>query len=369
MPVPVTVPAAAPTRLDPAERAAIEAAIARVVAEGPWIGGPAVEQFESDFANYFGAREVLGVANGTDALALAFAALDLVPGSGILVAANEGGYAASAARQVGLEPIVMDIDPDTLMPSVATASSGDDVRVAAVVVTHLHGDAVDLSRLDGWRRERGLRLIEDCAQATGLRVDGRHVGLTGDAATYSFYPTKNLGALGDGGAVVIADPEEAARARSLAQYGWGERFRVELRGGRNSRLDPLQAAILSARLPFLDRRNEARREISRRYRATVEPLARLYGDAATTVAHHAVVIDHHVESLAHLLAGRGIQTARHYPFLDNEMPGLGIPNSALTPNANKLRDQSLSLPCFPELEPHEIDRVISVLEGWVSAHE
>jgi aminotransferase EvaB len=369
VPLPVTVPAAAPTRLDPSERAAIEAAIARVVRDGPWIGGPAVAQFESDFAAYLGAREVLGVANGTDALALAFAALELAPGSGILIAANEGGYAATAARQVGLEPMVMDIDPDTLMPSVATACTADDPRVAAVVVTHLHGDAVDLAGLDAWRRGRGLRLIEDCAQAAGLRVDGRHLGLTGDAATFRFYPTKNLGALGDGGAVVVADSEAAARARSLAEYGWRERFRIELPGGRNSRLDPLQAAILSARLPFLDRRNEARREISRRYRATLGPVARMYGDPATTVAHHAVVIEDQIEGLADLLAGHGVQTARHYPFLNTEMPGLGIRNSTATPNANKLRDQSLSLPCFPELEPHEIELVISVLEGWVDAHE
>ena len=148
MSLPLTVPAAAPTRLDPAERAAVTEAIARVVTDGPWIGGSAVERFESDFADYLGATEVVGVGNGTDALALAFAALDLSRGSGILVAANEGGYSASAARQAGLEPIVMDIDGTTLMPTVATAEAAMTSKTSAVVVTHLHGDAVDIPSLD-----------------------------------------------------------------------------------------------------------------------------------------------------------------------------------------------------------------------------
>jgi aminotransferase EvaB len=365
VPVPVTVPAAAPTRLEPAERAAIDEAIARVVTDGPRIGGPAVEQFESDFATYLGAHDVLGVANGTDALSLAFTGLELPPGSGILIVANEGGYAATAARQAGFEPVVMDIDQATLMPSAATARAADAPHVAALVLTHLHGDAVDLAELDGWRRERGLRLVEDCAQAAGLRVDERHVGLTGDAAAFSFYPTKNLGGLGDGGALVFADPETATRARSLAQYGWGERFRVEIAGGRNSRLDPLQAAILSARLPFLDARNEVRRTISARYRGALAAGGRIYGDPVTTVAHHSVAIVERRDALATLLEDRGIQTARHYPYLLTEMPGLLLGRSTPTPQAVRLRDQSLSLPCFPEMTAAEVDTVVFALEEWV----
>jgi len=367
VPVHVAVPAAAPTRLDPAERAAIDAAIAAVISDGPWIGGTAVEQFEAEFSEYLGASDAVGVANGTDALVLAFVALDLPPDSGVLIVANEGGYAANAARQAGLEPVIMDVDATMLVPSVATAEAALTPNVAAMVITHLHGDAVDLLELDAWRREHGLRLIEDCAQAAGLRIEGRHVGLTGDAATFSFYPTKNLGALGDGGAVVFADDDVAARARSLAQYGWGERFRIEVAGGRNSRLDSLQAAVLSARLPFVDARNRARREISARYREALGGRGRIFGDPMTTVAHHSVAIVDGLEPFAALLAERGIQTARHYPYLLGEMRGLAIEHPVPPVHAAKLRNQSLSLPCFPELTPAEVDHVVGALEEWAHA--
>jgi dTDP-3-amino-2,3,6-trideoxy-4-keto-D-glucose/dTDP-3-amino-3,4,6-trideoxy-alpha-D-glucose/dTDP-2,6-dideoxy-D-kanosamine transaminase len=365
--LPLTVPAAAPARLGADERAAVTEAIARTLSDGPWIGGMPVERFEAEFASYLGAAEVLGLGNGTDALAIAFLALDLAPGSGVLVAANEGGYAASAARQVGLVPIVMDVDPVSLTPSASSAEAALTAGVRAIVVTHLHGDAVDLTELDVWRRRSNLALVEDCAQATGLRAGGRHVGLTGDAAVFSFYPTKNLGALGDGGAAIFGDPAQAARARSLAQYGWGERFRIERVGGRNSRLDSLQAAILSARLPFLDERNSARRAISARYREALGDTARIFGDPLITVAHHSVAIVEELESFAKLLASRGIRTTRHYPYLLTEMPGLELGHSAPVTAAARLRDQSLSLPCFPELTRDEVDHVVAVLEEWTRA--
>ena len=366
MPVPLSVPAAAPTRLGGAERTAVTEAVARILTDGPWVGGAPVAQFESDFAAYLGGTEVVGVANGTDALALAFETLELPRGSGILIAANEGGYAATAARQVGLVPVVMDVDPITLAPSVDSADAAITPAVSAIVITHLHGDAVDLAALDAWRKTRNLRLIEDCAQAAGLRVAETHVGLTGDAAAFSFYPTKNLGAMGDAGALVFAEQTHTDRARSLAQYGWGERFRIEVPGGRNSRLDPLQAVILSARLPFLDDRNAIRRAISARYREALRNTGRIFGDPDTTVAHHAVAIVEHPGQLDALLADRAIQTARHYPYLLTEMPGLELGSSVPTPQATKLRDQSLSLPCFPEMTGAEVDHVVFALEEWVN---
>jgi dTDP-4-amino-4,6-dideoxygalactose transaminase len=354
----MTVPTAAPTRLDPEEAAAVRAAIAGVVESDTWVGGPAVSSFEATFASYLGTDlEVVGCGNGTDALALAFAALGLAPGSAVLVAADEGGYAAGAAAQLGLGVRVMDIDPKLGMPTEETARAADASDVAAVVVTHLHGDAVPLEGIDGWRRERGLLLIEDCAQAHGLRVDGGHVGLVGDAAAFSFYPTKNLGAVGDGGAVVL-DPARAQAARSLRDYGWGERYRIELPGGRNSRLDPLQAAVLSARLPFLDARNVRRCAIAARYRE----LHDLHGDPATTVAHHAVVLlSDPVERdrLRRRLSEHGVGSAVHYPWLVTEMPGLRAEGEA--PRAAARRDRKLTVPCFPELTDDEVDLVCEAL--------
>ncbi len=359
----MSVPSAAPSRLGSDEGAAVRKAIASVVDGAVWVGGQPVADFELAFADYLGAapeREVVGVGNGTDALVLAFAALGLAPGSTVLVAADEGGYAAGAATQLGLRVRAMDLDPALGVPTAATAAAADAPEVAAVVVTHLHGDAVPLggpAGLDAWRRARGLLLVEDCAQAHGLRVEGGHVGLVGDAATFSFYPTKNLGAVGDGGAVVLAHPQ-AAVARSLREYGWGERYRIERPGGRNSRLDSVQAAVLCARLPFLDARNARRRAVAGRYRELVT----LHGDPVTTVAHHAVALLDDLDqrdAVRDRLAARGVATAVHYPWLVTEMPGLGVVGDV--PVAAARRDRKLSLPCFPELTDSEVDQVCEAL--------
>ena len=321
---------------------------------GPsWVGGRPVAAFERDFASYLGAgdREVVGVGNGTDALAVAFGALGLAPGDGVLVVGRrgrvrrDGSRPARAARAGG-------------------RTSGRLPVGASGAVRRASSSRTCTATPSGWTSStpgvasRGLLLVEDCAQAHGLRVDGRHVGLVGDAATFSFYPTKNLGAVGDGGAVLLA-PDAAARARALREYGWGERYRVEHHGGRNSRLDTLQAAVLSARLPFLDARNERRRAIASRYRASVE----LHGDPVTSVAHHAVALldsRERRDALRDRLAGLGIMTAVHYPWLVSEMPGLTVAGGP-SPVAAERRDRMLSLPCFPELTDDEVDRVCEAL--------
>ena len=360
----MNVPAAAPTRLVPAESEAIREAVARVIHDGPWILGPEVTGFEEAWGQYADLRNAVGVGNGTDALAIAFTALGLSPGAGVLLAANEGGYAATAARLAGLEPVVMDVDARSMGPTVETARAAHRPGIEAVVVTHLHGDAVDLTGLDAWRRAQGLALVEDCAQAHGLRVaGGEHVGARADAATYSFYPTKNLGAVGDGGLVGFTDEAVAARARSLRQYGWGTHFRAELPHGRNTRLDPLQAAVLTARLPFLDERNARRRAVAASYAATLDASGRLHGDRDSTVAHHAVVVTPQRDDLAAHLAAAGIDTAVHYPYLVDEMPGLAA-TGGTTRVAATLRGQILSLPCFPELTEEETTRVCEALSSW-----
>ena len=310
------------------------------------------------------------MGNGTDALVVALTALGLSPGAGVLVAADEGGYAATAARIAGLVPVVMDIAPATMVVDATTAAAAVRPGVEAVVVTHLHGDAVPLDELDAWRRGAGLALVEDCAQAHGLRVGGRHVGTTGDAATFSFYPTKNLGAIGDGGLVGFSAGDVAARARALRQYGWdAERFRVDLADGRNTRLDPLQAAVLTARLPHLDARNEVRRAQAERWRSALAGRAGLRGDPATTVAHHAVVVSEHRDDLAAHLAAADIDTAVHYPHLVGEMPGLRAEGDP-TPVAASVARRILSLPCFPELTDDEADHVAAALaeleSSWLS---
>ena len=360
------VPNAAPTRLSASEGIAVRGAVAEVLESDHWILGPSVDRFEADFAAYLGFGEIVGVANGTDALTIALCALDLAPGSGVLVAANEGGYAATACRLAGLVPVVMDVDGYTMLPSPATAQAAMNNDVNAIVVTHLHGEAGDIHELDAWRDEHGLLLVEDCAQAAGARGADGHVGSRGDAATFSFYPTNNLAALGDAGAIVFAEPERARRARSLREYGWGERFRAEVPRGRNSRMDAIHASILSARLPFLDARNSARREVANKYRDVFEDrAARVHGDRLTSVAHHCVVVTDHRDQLASHLDSRGISSSVHYPFLVTEMPGIAaVPPLTGVPVASSLRDRMLSLPCFPELTDDEIAHVVEAIKEW-----
>lgn len=358
------VPAAAPTRLSGAEADAVREAVEGVLTDGPWILGPEVEAFESELSHYIGVPHAVGVGNGTDALVVAFAALELSPGAGVLVAADEGGYAATAARIAGLVPVVMDLDPTVLTVTASTAERALRRDVEAIVVTHLHGDAVPLAELDAWRRRHGLALVEDCAQAHGLRQDGQHVGAIGDAATFSFYPTKNLGAIGDGGLAAFADGDVAERARALRQYGWAsERYRVDVPGGRNTRLDPLQAAVLRARLPHLDARNERRRGLAGRWRAALSGRADLWGDPRTTVAHHAVVVSRARDDLARHLAAHGIDTAVHYPHVVGDMPGLRAEGEK-APVAADVARQVLSLPCFPELSDEEVHHVEQALLEW-----
>ncbi len=359
------VPAATPTRMSSDEQAAVEAAVRRVIVDGPWAGGPEVTAFEAEFGDYLAAPQVVGCASGTDALVLALTGLDLAVGSVVLVPGHDGGYAATAARIAGLIPVTVDIDAVTAAPSVATldaAAAAASAEPAALIVTHLHGDPVDLAPLDAWRRRRGMRLIEDCAQALGARDDGWPVGTTGDAGAFSFYPTKNLAAVGDAGAVVFADAEAAARARSLAQYGWGERYRIEVPRGRNSRLDPLQAAVLRARLPFLDARNARRIAVRARY-IEAAPHLTFLGGAGPGVAHHAVVRTPDRELFVAHLTAHGVTSAIHYPVAVADMPGTDIAG-APTPEARRLAGEVASLPCTPELRDDEVDTVIAALAGW-----
>jgi aminotransferase EvaB len=358
------IPAAAPTRLAPDERAAALNAVDAVLTAGPLIGGPFVEEFETAFAAYLGVRHCVGVDNGSDALILAIQALGCSPGGVALVAPNDGGYAAAAAHAAGLRPVATDVDPGTGLMTLTEIEKAWQPGVAAVVVTHLHGLSCDVEPVVRWCRERGVTLVEDCAQATGARRGNALLGSFGDAAAFSFYPTKNLGAFGDAGAVVCARDDVADRVRRLRQYGWREPFRIEDARGRNARLDAVQAAVLAARLPFLDRNNAARRAVVARYREAARPQVILGPDDASFVAHHAVVLSDDRDGLRQFLGSRGVGTAVHYPHLIDEMPALQPGTAAATPHAAALRQRILSLPCFPTMTAHELETVCAALSAW-----
>lgn len=345
----------------------VEAVVA-VVDGGQFVLGPGVEAFEAEFAAYCGTGHCVGVASGSDALELALKACGTVPGDRVAMPANAAMYAATAALACGAEPLFVDVDEDaTLDPAAleqaceaSAADGGGPLR--AVVATHLYGRLARIGRIARVCAERGLALVEDCAQAHGARDrEGRCAGAFGDAAAFSFYPTKNLGALGDAGAVTTRDPAIAARVRSLRQYGWERKYVNALPGGRNSRMDELQARMLSVQLPLLDGWNHRRRGIANRYSTAIRnPAIAVPAPAGDEyVAHLYVVHCERRDALRAHLAAAGIDSDVHYPRPDHHQPCLGDRHARVAlPVTERHARTALTLPCFPELLDGEVERVI-----------
>lgn len=341
-----------------ADRGEIDAAIARVLDRGWYALGPENAALEEELAAVVGTAHAVLVASGTDALQLAMQALGAGPGSLILTAANAGGYASSAARQLGAVLAYADVDPSTLLltPETLDAACARGAVPRIAVITHLYGAAADMTRIMDWAAESGVLIIEDCAQALGARHADAPVGSFGHAAAVSFYPTKNLGALGDGGAILTSDDGVAERARSLRQYGWSPKYRVVVDGGRNSRMDEMQAAVVRVRLPHLDELNERRREIHRRYEAALlGHRTRPVNTAGSSFAAHLAVLqaDDRDGAIAHLSAA-GIATDIHYPVPDHRQ-SIASPDSAPLPATERASERVLSVPLFPELTDAEIE--------------
>jgi len=355
----------------------IDAALKGVLDGGWYVMGPQHDRFEQLFADYLGVAEAVGVASGTDALTLILTALAQRdagrPGSGsrgrVLCAANAGGYTAVAAARAGLYCEFVDVDPSShcLDPlRLTSALERDDRGVVAVVATHLYGRMADVTELAAVCTSSGVPLVEDCAQSTGARLDGRAAGSFGTAAAFSFYPTKNLGALGDGGAIVSEDLDLVARIRRLRQYGWDTKYNQVFTGGMNSRLDELQAAVLNTRLPRLDEWNQRRRDIIMAYAAAVanSDLEVLAAEGESHVGHLAVLVTDRRDRLREHLSERGIGHDIHYPSPDHRQPAVQKAMTGVEPElwvTERLAEQVLSIPCFPQLRDAEIDEVCDAL--------
>lgn len=337
-------------------RAELAASINRVLASGWYILGRECAAFEDEFATYCGAPHCVTVANGTDALELALRALGIGAGDAVATVANAGGYSTAAIRATGAEPLYIDIDPATMNMSPLDLLARLTPKIRAVIVTHLYGRLADLPALLAITSHGDLPLIEDCAQAHGASLGGRKAGSWGTLACFSFYPTKNLGALGDGGAVIASNAHLAAKVRSLRQYGWRSKYH-SVDCGRNSRLDEMQAAILRAKLPHLDAWNERRREIAEAYNAALgihDPVGEDY------VAHLYVMRTPARDQVRAALTQRGIATDIHYPVPDHLQAS--APRTGLClPATEQAAREVLTLPCYPELAPAEVNAVTSAL--------
>lgn len=344
------------------DRDLLEAAARRVIESGYVVMGSHHKMFEEALAGYLGVAAAVGVASGTDALELAIKASMPEGKRTVLTAANAGGYTSTAARRAGYRLAYADVDADSLCLTAETVEKALTADVGVVVVTHLYGNLTDIERLVDVCHQRGIRVVEDCAQAIGARRGERMAGSFGDLAAISFYPTKNLGALGDGGAIVTNDGDLARKIAQLRQYGWAAKYDVAVPGGVNSRLDEIQAAFLLARLPMLDAHNARRRSIVSRYVAAAQggPLKVLPADGDHHVAHLAVAVVPDRKAAVEHFAQHGVNTDVHFPVPDHLQPGFEVEAHHL-PVTERAAREVLSLPCFPELTDEEVQAVCEAI--------
>jgi dTDP-4-amino-4,6-dideoxygalactose transaminase len=360
----VVVPFNDLSRWAPAVWAAAERGVRDVVDSGWVVLGDGVRRFEAEFAGYLGGGQAVGVASGTDALELALRAVGVRAASSVALAANAGFYASAALRSIGAEPVYVEIAERGVMPGPAeVAAALASRRCDAYVMTHLYGiltpGANDIARLCA---DRGVACVEDCSHSHGASRAGVRSGAFGDAAAFSFYPTKNLGALGDGGAVYSRRADVTESVRALRQYGWREKYVVCEQGGRNSRLDEIQAVVLSAALQQLDGRNERRRAIVESYAARAPGLTFWRGTGAEYVAHLCVIDVDDRDRVRERLRASGIATDVHFPVPDHLQPVWGGRDFGSLPRTERLAARVLSVPCFPEMTDDEVDHVGSALE-------
>ena len=346
----------------------IDAAVARVLRSGWYILGQEVSQFETEFAAFCGVEHAVGVASGTDALLLALRAGGIGPGDEVITVAHTAVATVAAIELSGARPVLVDVTPDTYTLDPALIEPALTERTRAIVPVHLYGHSADLAPILDVARRHNLRVIEDCAQAHGATYQGRPVGSWGDAAAFSFYPTKNLGAIGDGGAIITRQADLAERLGRLRQYGWRERY-ISDTPGYNSRLDELQAAILRVKLRHLADSNMARHRLADQYALALHslPLAPpLQKPNCRHVYHLYVVQTDRRDALREFLQGRGIGSAIHYPMPIHLQPAyqhLGYGPGSL-PITEQLAGRILSLPLYPQLSPTAVAAVAQAIHDF-----
>jgi len=353
---------------EPETRAAFDAAYARVMDSGWMILGPELAAFEAEFAAYCGAAQAIGVGNGLDALVLALRAADVAAGSEVIVPAHTFAATWLAVEAVGARPVPVEVDADLYVMDAEAVAAAIGPRTAAVIPVSLYGHPVDMDPILDLARRHGLFVLEDAAQSHGARCRGRRTGALAHATAFSFYPTKNLGALGDGGAVTTSDAALADRLRMLRNYGSRRKY-VHEAAGVNSRLDELQAAFLRVRLERLDAANALRRDRAERYRAELAGVNDLGLPAEAAWARHVyhlfVVRSPERDALQARLQSADIETLIHYPIPCHLQPAfahLGYREGDL-PGAEQLAREVLSLPLWPGMAFDDVARVADIIRN------
>jgi len=352
--------------LGPAEDAAdVHQAIDRVIASGRFVLGPEVEAFETEFAAACGAPHAVGVGTGTDAIALTLRALEIGAADEVITTPLSAVYTALAIMTTGARPVFADIDPERLTIDPQQIERAITARTRAIVPVHLYGQPADMAAIETLAVKYNLAIVEDCCQAHLATSEGRPVGTIGAAGAFSFYPTKNLGALGDGGAVVTRDRALADRVRLLRNGGQSDRYHHDI-AGVNSRLDELQAAILRARLPRLPAWTAQRRRLAAEYRTALAAASiEVPRECDAGHVYHLFVVrsrDHAARAaVQQRLAARGIETLIHYPVPIPRQPALAGSAPAECPIAARVCDEVLSLPMYPALRSADVARVAEAI--------
>jgi dTDP-4-amino-4,6-dideoxygalactose transaminase len=376
----MTVPPADPRANYLVHGAEIDHAIQRVLESGSYILGREVQLFEQEFSQYLGqGLHAVGVASGTDAIMLALKVLGVGSGDVVFTVSLTAVATVAAVEAAGAIPFPVDVhpqtytmDPERLNEAIQYVSKHRRIvngRPAAVLPVHLYGHPADMKAINEIAGTHGLHVIEDCAQAHGADLEGTKAGCWADIAAFSFYPTKNLGALGDGGAVVTRNPQLADKLRLLRQYGWRDRSASEI-PGHNSRLDELQAAILRVKLNYLDEDNERRRSVAASYSeafAATDLILPRSASRVNHVYHQYVIATPHRDEFRTSLGAQGIGTAIHYPVPVHVQPayaGRILPEGHSLPITEQLCARIVSLPMFPELTQEQVSRVCAAVLAW-----
>lgn len=350
-------------------REPIDQATAEVYASGWFVLGKQVEKFEAEFANYCGAKYAVGLGSGTEALHLALVACGVEYGDEVITVANTCVPTISAISFAGATPVLIDVDEQTFTIAPALIEERINKKTKAIIPVHLYGQCADMDAILAIARKHNLFVIEDCAQAQGAKYKGCMAGTMGDMGAFSFYPSKNLGAFGDGGLVLTNNQQLAQKLTKLRNYGQEKRYYHSIKGF-NSRLDELQAALLSVKLPYLDKWNQRRREIAKLYNDAFIPIGINCPQQISDrfhVYHLYVLRVPQRDRFQKLLADLGISTVIHYPIPIHQQESYQELRyqSKFLPIAEKLAEQIVSIPIYPELTNEEVDYIIdSVVDRY-----
>lgn len=351
------------TRQTRDERELLEECFSEVLDSANFISGKYVKNFESQIGDYFNSRHVIATSSGTQSLELIMKYLHTKGHSRVGTVANAGGYSSLAALNVGMKVVLIDCEIESGQMSFEDLKMKHELSNFSVLVyTHLYGNYLCLDEILEFCDKYKIVLVEDCAQAFGLTANGKRAGTFGKFSAFSFYPTKNLGAIGDSGAVLVKEKNDHLALRNLREYGWSEKYRVDLYGGTNARMDEIQACVLSKRLLKLEQWNDKRLEILKKYQNSIDPSIGYFPKYDKSIAHLAVIITTNLEQVKNLLKNKEIAFGFHYPIPDSkQLAWRNIFEISNVPNAENLCSRVISIPCYPQMKSEEIEYVAEIL--------